>query len=256
MGNKKGFMPGCALPSYSPKNVELTIKYLKKIYPDLAAIQKCCGKPTKALGQVDLFNERFGTLVQDFKDCGADEIIVACQSCMKTLKESDEFKTTSLWELLPQIGLPEELRGKAKDSDVVFSVHDSCSIRDYNGIHEGIRWILQELGYKCVEPEYTKEKTRCCGFGGMIVPVNMDVAKRVMERRVKDFPTGHIVTYCAACRQSMTLGGGNAWHILDLMWGDVVYKDSTPPEDVLSNPIKAWSNRYKTKMAIARVIKK
>ncbi|MBS3994501.1 MAG: (Fe-S)-binding protein [Alkaliphilus sp.] len=256
MGNRRGFMPGCSLPSYSPKNVELTVQYLKKHYPELSGIQKCCGKPTKALGQVELFEERFGSLVQDIKDCEIDEMIVACQSCMNTLRESKEFKTTSLWELLPQIGLPQELIGKAKDSDVVFSVHDSCSIRDLNGIHEGIRWILKELGYKVAEPEHTKDKTRCCGFGGMIVPVNPDVAKKVMDRRVKDFPTENIVVYCAACRQSMILGGGQAWHILDLIWGDVVYKNSKPPEDVLSNPVKAWINRFKSKGAIKRAIKK
>ncbi len=159
------------------------------------------------------------------------------------------------WELLPKIGLPEELRGKAKDSDVVFSVHDSCSIRTYNGIHDGIRWILHELGYKTAEPEHTKEKTRCCGFGGMVVPVNYDIAKKVMDRRVNDFPTDHIVTYCAACRQSMMIGGGNPWHILDLVWGPVVYSDSTPPEDVLSSPIKSWKNRYKSKTLIKKAIK-
>ena len=217
--SRKVFLPGCALPSYSPENVALTIKFLKEKFPDLSVIQKCCGKPTKAVGQADLFKERFGGLVEDIKFCGGDEVIVACQSCMKTLSLRDDYKTTSLWELFPQIGLPPELVGKAKDSDVVFSVHDSCSVRSYTGIHDGIRWILSELGYKFVEPERTRGTTRCCGFGGMVVPANPDVAKRVMDRRVSDFETPQIVVYCAACRQSMIKAGGQAWHILDLIVG-------------------------------------
>lgn len=255
MGNRKGFMPGCSLPSYSPENVANTIRYLKQKFPELSVIQKCCGKPTKALGQADAFNERFGSLVSDIKYCEIDEMIVACQSCMNTLKESGEFKTTSLWELLPQIGLPEELRGKAAKSDVVFSIHDSCSVRQETKIHDGIRWILNELGYKSAEPEYTRGKTRCCGFGGMIVPANPDVAKRVMDRRVKDFPTEYIVTYCAACRSSMLMGGGKAWHILDLVWGPVVTKDIQPPENVLASPVKSWINRYKSKSAIKKIFR-
>ena len=195
---RKAFMPGCALASYNPENVAQTIKYLKSKFPDISVIQKCCGKPTKAVGQAELFNERFGSLLDDIKYCEADEVIVACQSCMKTLSEHDGYKTVSLWELLPEIGLPEELVGKAKDSDVVFSIQDSCSVRDYTGIHDGVRWILSELGYKFEEPERTRATTRCCGFGGMVVPANPDVAKRVMERRVADFPTKNIVTYCAA----------------------------------------------------------
>jgi len=252
---RKGFLPGCALPSYNPQNVELTIKYLKTVFPDLSVIQKCCGKPTKAVGQVDLFNKRFDGLVRDVKDCEVDELIVACQSCMNILKGCNEFKTISLWELLPQIGLPSDVVGKAKNSDAVFSVQDSCSVRDRTGIHDGIRWILDELGYKRAEPERTRRTTRCCGFGGMVVPANPDVAKRVMKRRVEDFPTDKVVTYCAACRQSMLLGGAKAWHILDLVWSDVVHADTPSPEDTLSNPIKAWYNRFKSKQLIKAAIK-
>ncbi|MCL1994329.1 MAG: (Fe-S)-binding protein [Spirochaetes bacterium] len=252
MATRKAFLPGCALPSYNPKNVEAVVKHLRNIYPDLSVVQKCCGKPTQAVGQAALFEERFQSLVDDIKYCEADEVIVACQSCMKTLKKSHDYKTTSLWELLPQIGLPKELVGKAAKSDAVISVHDSCSVRDYKGIHDGIRWILTELGYKWTEPAggYTKEKARCCGFGGMVGPANPKVAARVMKRRVEDFTTPQIAVYCAACRSSMLQGGGKAWHILDLVFGDVVYANSLPPENVLANPLKAWGNRYKSKKLI------
>jgi len=253
--SRKAFLPGCALPSYSPENVSNATKYLISKYPDLSVVQKCCGKPTSAVGQAALFNERFAGLVEDIKYCEADEIIVACQSCMKVLKGCHDYKTTSLWEIFPEIGLPPEVIGKAKDSDAVFSVQDSCSVRDYTGIHDGIRWILTELGYKYIEPERTRATTRCCGFGGMVGPANPDVALRVMKRRVEDFKTPYIVTYCAACRQSMLKAGGKAWHILDLIWGPVVTSATEPPEDVLSNPIKAWKNRYKSKGLLKKAYK-
>ncbi len=246
---RKAFIAGCALSSYNPELVEKTAHHLQSVYPDISFIQKCCGKPTKALGQEDAFHQRFDGLLADLKDCEVDEVIVGCQSCYKVL-ELAELKVTSLWALFPEIGLPKESIGKGKNSSVVFSMHDSCSIRPYSQIHEGIRWIVNELGYKSVEPERTGANTRCCGFGGMIVPANPELAMRVMQRRVNDFPTKEVVTYCAACRQSMLMGGAKAWHILDLIFGNVVQKGDTPPEDTLSKPLKAWANRYKSKKRI------
>ncbi|MCL2169103.1 MAG: (Fe-S)-binding protein [Defluviitaleaceae bacterium] len=253
--SRKAFMPGCALASYNPENVSKMTAHLKSVYPDLSVVQKCCGKPTQAIGQADLFNERYASLAADMRFVEADDVIVACQSCMNVFNKKGEFNIVSLWELLPKIGLPKEMVGKAKGSDVVFSVHDSCSVRPYTGIHEGIRWILDELGYKHVEPEKTRDTTRCCGFGGMIVPVSPDIAKKVMERRVSDMTTDHIVAYCAACRQSMLKVGGKAWHIMDLIFGEVVHATTDPPFDVLASPAKAWKNRYRSKKMLNKVMK-
>ncbi|WNF38811.1 (Fe-S)-binding protein [Bacillaceae bacterium IKA-2] len=256
MTKNVGFMPGCSLPSYTPEGVKKTMQYLKEVYPSLGGVQKCCGKGTKALGQEDKFYERFAGLQNDIDSVGIEKIIVACQNCYKTIKEtSDHTEVESLWTLLPEIGLPVEMRGKARDSDVVFGIHDSCSTRYEKEIQDGIRWIMNELGYKVVETEYSKENTRCCGFGGMIVPANPELANRVMQRRADDFKSDYVVVYCAACRSSMMNVGKKAFHILDLLWGPVVYANSDAPEDVLSNPIKSWANRYKSKCVVKSVLK-
>jgi len=216
----------------------------------MSVIRKCCGKATQAIGQEELFEKRFATLVDDIKSCEVDEVVVACQSCLKILMKCDDYKTTSLWELFPKIGLPEELVGKAKNSDVVFSVHDACSVREYSGIHDGIRWILDELGYKHADPERSRENARCCGFGGMMTSANRPLSLRVMKRIVDSCPTSKIVVYCAACRQSMLRAGGQAWHIMDLIWGDVVFNITPYPVDVLADADKPWENRYESKKLI------
>ncbi|MCC5911191.1 MAG: (Fe-S)-binding protein [Clostridiaceae bacterium] len=254
--NKRyGFMPGCSLPSYSPEAVTKTTAYLNSVFPQFSAVQKCCGKPTKAVGQYDLFKERFADLQKDMDDVNIDEMIVACQSCKLTFDEASPTPTHSLWEILPLVGLPEELRGKAKDSDIVFTIHDSCSTRNLTGLHDGIRWILEELGYKYVESKYSREKTRCCGFGGMVVPANPEVAEKVMKRRVETLDSENVVVYCSACRSSILKGGAKSWHILDLLWGPVIHANDAPPVDVLSSPVKSWINRYKSKTGIAKVVK-
>ncbi|MBS3972094.1 MAG: (Fe-S)-binding protein [Erysipelotrichia bacterium] len=248
-------MPGCSLPSYSPEAVTKTTAYLNSVFPNFSAVQKCCGKPTKAVGQYDLFKQRFADLQKDMDDVNIDEMIVACQSCKLTFDEASPTPTHSLWEIFPLIGLPEELRGKAKGSDVVFTIHDSCSTRHLLGLHDGIRWILNELGYKVIESKYSREKTRCCGFGGMVVPANPEVADKVMKKRVETLESDYVVVYCSACRSSILKGGAKSWHILDLVWGPVVYADAQAPEDVLSSPLKAWMNRYKSKRGIAKTLR-
>ena len=250
-----GFMPGCSLPSYNPDAVVKTVEYLYETFDKFSAVQKCCGKPTKAVGQYDLFKERFKGLQDDMDAVGIEVMIVACQSCKLTFDAASPTPTYSLWEVLPIIGLPDELKGKAKDSDMVFTIHDSCSTRNETALQEGIRWILDELGYEYVESKYSKENTRCCGFGGMVVPANPEVAEKVMERRVETLDKDDVVVYCAACRSSLLKGGAKSWHILDLLWGDVVNAGDEPPEDVLAAPVTSWINRYKSKRGMKKALK-
>ncbi|WP_432407780.1 heterodisulfide reductase-related iron-sulfur binding cluster [Wukongibacter sp. M2B1] len=252
---KRVFIPGCSLPSYNPEAVKKTLEYLQEKLPGTGAILKCCGKPTKALGQVDKFKKRYAEFQQEVDRVGAEEIIVACQSCFLTMSEySPNQKVTSLWELFPQIGLPKGAVGIGKNSDIVFAVHDSCSTRNKSSIHDGIRWIIKELGYKIEEPPHTREKTRCCGFGGMVVPANPDLALRVMKRRTDEIESDYIVAYCAACRESMVKGGKKSVHILDLLFDGPWDSRSKFPE-VPNSPITSWANRYKSKKNINKVLK-
>lgn len=252
---KRVFIPGCSLPSYNPELVEKTLAYLQEKLPGTGSILKCCGKPTKALGQVDKFKERYAEFQAEIDKLGADEIIVACQSCFLTMSEySPNQKVISLWELLPEIGLPKESIGIGKDSDIVFAIHDSCPTRDRSTIHDGIRWIINELGYQTEEPPHTRENTRCCGFGGMIVPANPELALRVMKRRTSEVESDYMVAYCAACRESMVKGEKKAVHILDLIFGGPWTSKSEFP-GVPGNPVTGWANRYKSKRAIKKVLK-
>lgn len=249
---KRVFIPGCSLPSYNSDLVGNILEYLQTIYPDIGCILKCCGKPTKALGQYDKFKERYGELQKEIDKLGADEIIVACQSCFLTMTEySPNQKVTSLWELLPEIGLPEGCKGKGKDSDITFAIHDSCSTRNRATIHEGVRWIIDELGYKTEEPPHTKENAKCCGFGGMIVPANPDLAGRVMNARTAEVESDYMVTYCAACRESMVKGGKQAVHLLDLVFNGPWDSSSEFPE-VPGSPLTSWGNRYKSKKTMKK----
>ncbi len=249
---KRVFIPGCSLPSYNPELVGKILAHLQERLPGTGAILKCCGKPTKALGQVEAFKERYAELQTEIDRLGAEEIIVACQSCYVTMKEySPNQKVRSLWEVLPEIGLPEGAIGIGKGSDLTIAVHDSCPTRDVTPIQDGIRWILGELGYAMEEPPHTRAQTRCCGFGGMVVPANPELAMRVMKRRTAEVSSDCMVTYCAACRESMVRGGKKAVHILDLIFGGPLTSRSNFP-GLPANPLKGWVNRHRAKRLILK----
>ncbi|MEK6266241.1 MAG: (Fe-S)-binding protein [Clostridium sp.] len=252
---KRLFIPGCSLPSYNPEAVYNILEYLQEKLPGTGAILKCCGNPTKALGQIDKFKERYESFQSEVDKLDADELIVACQNCYMIMSEhSPNQKVRSLWEVLPEIGLPDSSRGIGKNSDIVFGIQDSCHTRNVPEIHDGIRWIMDELGYKYEEPPHTKELTRCCGLGGMVSPANPELVQRVIKRRAEEFQTDYIVTYCAACRDSMVRGGKKSIHILDLIFGGPWDSKSEFP-GAPSSPITSWKNRYKSKLNINKLYK-
>lgn len=178
-----GFLPGCSLSSYNPEFVRETVAYLNTMLPHFSAILRCCGKPTRDIGQQSLFEKRFAGMQQEMKASGIDKMILACPNCKKVFDESLGEPSLSLWEILPAIGLPDGLRGKAAGSDVIFAVHDSCSARYDAGTQDGVRWILSELGYQYVESVYSRENTRCCGFGGQIQPIDPELTAKVRSGR-------------------------------------------------------------------------
>lgn len=247
---KRAFLAGCSLSSSSPEEVQKTLQWLQRKLPGTGAVQKCCGLPTKNMGQEELFEKRFASLQKDLDDMGVEELIVACQNCKKTIETYGTVRTRSLWEVLPEIGIPEECRGKGEDTGTVFTIHDSCPTRDDKAIHDGIRWLMNELGYEVVEAEDSREKTRCCGAGGMAGYVNPEARDRAVRQRLDTLPADNIVVYCGTCRSTLALGGGRVWHILDLLFGPPVFPGDEPPANVLASTASAWKNRYQCKHAL------
>lgn len=241
------FMPGCSLCSYSPELVFKTFEYLKEKLPGTAMVIKCCGKPTAAIGEGELFKNRYEKLQRTIEELNVEEIITACQSCFVTISEnSPKLKVKSLWTVFKELGIPESSRNIGKDSDIVFAIHDSCPTRDEKELQDSVRWIIDQLGYKVEESEHSKEKTRCCGNGGMVFTVNRELTSKVVNKAVEEVKSDYIVTYCASCRESMLKGNKNTLHILNLIFDErwTSIKKSLQSTSLMKN----WSNRYKVKM--------
>lgn len=249
------FYPGCSFPSYSPEGIQSVIEYLnEKLDGEVGSLQICCGKPTKSMGQKDKFTKRIALVNQKIAETGAEELLVACQNCFVILNKHSNIRVTSLWDIIAKLGVPDFQKGIGLKSDIVFNIHDSCPTRKNTEIHEGVRSIMRELGYKYEEMLKFGTKTECCGLGDMALKLSPEALKEVMVKRAQSSTTGHIVSYCAACRIAMEVGGVDSIHLADLIFKPCY--TSANLEKRNRSVITQWKSRYKSKMNLVNYLKK
>ena len=222
------FFPGCMLSGYSPSLVLKTYDYLRENLPGTGIILGCCGSPTRELGEEIKFQGMLSQLDSKLKNLGAREIILACPYCYYTLKHyAPQFQLKSLYEVMAEVGLPEGV----KTQGWTFSLHDSCRARWEKNLQDSVRTLVLRMGHQIKEMEYSRDKTRCCGTGGVIVFADFDLAKNVTKRRAEEAPFD-ILTYCATCRETLAREKP-AIHILDLIFNPDWEKDRfNPPHKV------------------------
>jgi Fe-S oxidoreductase len=158
----------------------------------------------------------------------------------------DDITVRTLYSVIDEYGIPEERKNVADGK--VISIHDSCTGRHFTDLHDQVRNIADELGLEIQELEHIREDTRCCGFGGMVVPANEDLAAKIMKRRASETDK-EMVTYCAACRESMTMVDKPAFHLLEFIFSDDWQQGANPAD----NPLKQWYKRWQTKQKAKRV---
>ncbi|HEY8804689.1 MAG TPA: FAD-dependent oxidoreductase [Clostridium sp.] len=240
--SKYVFYPGCQLSASYSEYVIKTYNYLmEKLDGGVGLYLGCCGAPAKWAGRQEQFNSSIEKIQSNLKQLGNPVVITACSTCFSNFGENlKNIKIKSLWEIFDENGLTLDSKsGTGK----TLAVHDACTTRNESGIHESIRNIAKSLHYNIEEPRFTKEKTKCCGYGGLVYFTNKEFSKEVTEDRIKD-SEHDFLAYCAMCRDLFVLKGKRTYHILDLIFGsgDVEISDMKVP--TLS---ERRANRFKLK---------
>jgi len=243
--SKRLFFTGCALPSMAPGNTIRVYDELRKHYRGTGVLMYCCGAPMKLLGMDDVFENTREQLLRRVEDSGAEELIVACPGCTRTLKEHvPEVRVTTAWELLA-----EKLEPTRNREGVEVSVHDSCKVRHEPGIHAAVRRLLSDRGSEVEELEYSGASTRCCGVGGRIFPVDSDLSRRISRRRAEESSLP-MITYCAECRMALAGCGKESVHILDFLFSADWRKAARAK---VPGTLPRHANRLMCKMAFKRL---
>ncbi|SOB58010.1 putative Fe-S oxidoreductase [Pseudodesulfovibrio profundus] len=225
------FFPGCQLPASDPEAVEAAYADLRAKLGSVGLFLRCCGAPAEWSGRESLTAESLDALKSAWETMGKPIMIVACPTCLKTLRAGlPDAEITSHWSLLRNLGLPDGARG----SSTRLAINDPCSARHNAMLREDIRALLEKCGVESVEPELSGELTQCCGFGGLLSEANPDLARAVTEKRAavaqEDF-----VTYCVMCRDRIAGTGKRALHLYDLLY--------PREDDPASRPAPGYSER-------------
>ena len=217
------FYPGCQLSSTHTEHIGEIYKHLvgaikdKDADNDVGLYLGCCGAPADWAGRLDLMPQSIEKIRKTWEEMEEPTFILACSSCSATFeKYLPMIKTISLWEVFEKYGLPEVDIKKGKRE---LCIHDACATRSDSKVHESIRGIVKTLGYSVDELEFSKEKAKCCGYGGLVTYANPEQACDFVNDR-KQESEHDILVYCAMCKDMMVKGNKRAYHILDLIYGN------------------------------------
>jgi glutamate synthase (NADPH) small chain len=210
------FFPGCQLSASSPENVKKTYSYLMERLPGgVGLMLRCCGAPADWAGRTEEFARVMSGFEAQWTEMGSPELVVACSTCYSVFKTHlSHVKIRSLWEVLDTVGLPDNVRLEP----FAVAIHDPCTSRHEERIHKNVRSILGKLGYEISELPLSRDRTECCGFGGLMYFANRDLAEKVMQRRIAESPHDYLA-YCSMCRDHFSSKGKRTWHLLDLIFG-------------------------------------
>jgi Fe-S oxidoreductase len=215
--SKFAFFPGCQMSAIYPEHVMATYSYLRDhLRGGIGLILRCCGAPAKWAARNDLFEDALHGMEEDWKGMGRPEMIVACPTCHQVFKEHlPHVGVTPLWTTLD-----ESLKGAQPGRETIASnlaIHDPCTTRHEPDIQRIVRQLLTKMGVIFEELDLSRDKTECCGFGGLMAEANPSLAKDVVKKRASRSEADY-VTYCAMCRNALSAAGKRVVHILDLFF--------------------------------------
>ena len=209
------FFPGCQLSGTRPGQTFQIYDHLQKhLSGGVGLMLGCCGAPAHWAGQEDFFSEQVDLFRQNRQNLGEPRVIAACSTCHLMLTENlPETEVVSLWEVLLQT-TPPELRFSP---EMPPAIHDPCTSRDDHKTQSAVRRLLDTLNVPFTELALGREKTECCGFGGLMQNANPALARETISRRATQSKSDYLA-YCAMCRDSLAAVGKRVIHILDLFF--------------------------------------
>ncbi len=244
----RAFFPGCQLCASSPDTVVRLYDHLMASFPTGTGLMLgCCGAPAFWAGQETVFDEVCGQILDDWERLGRPELILACATCYRVFSQQlPQIPATSLWQLLAAGDLP---AGAAGEGIGPVAVHDPCTTRPFPGIQEAVRRLLSRLEVPVEELPLGRDRTECCGFGGLMQNANPDLAREVAGRRARVSDLDYLA-YCAMCRDSLAAVGKRALHLLDLLF--------PPPAgaDPAERPRPGYSQRLENRERLRRTLLK
>lgn len=215
------FFPGCQLSGTDPDKTAAVYHFLCSHFSEETGLMLgCCGAPGHWAGNRAETEPVLTRVRENWDRLGKPTLIAACSSCLETIRAYlPEIETISLWEVLDTCDLPDNAFAPQKQ----MAIHDPCTTRHVPEIQAAARSLAGKLGISLQELALGREKTECCGFGGLMQNANPGMAKKQIEQRANESDLDYLA-YCAVCREQLRGSDKRCVHLIDFLFpekGDV-----------------------------------
>jgi Fe-S oxidoreductase len=172
----------------------------------LGAAEKDSGHEVRRFGEEVLFNALRDHNVDAIKASGVKRIVTADPHAFNALKH--DYKDVPPVEHISQVIATEVKSGKIKfnpleNGNNVYTYHDPCYLGRHNQIYDDPRDALDAIpGLKRVEMTRSRDRSFCCGGGGLMLFYEPKEEQRMGVKRVQmaaEARANVIVTACPFC---------------------------------------------------------
>lgn len=171
----------------------------------LGAAEKDSGHEVRRFGEETLFQALREHNTEAIQAAGVERIVTSDPHAFNALKH--DYKDLPSVEHISQVIVREVKAGKiefrAVEDDKVFAYHDPCYLGRHNAVYDDPREVLDAIpGLKRVEMKRSKDRSFCCGGGGLMLFYEPKEEQRMGVLRVKmaaDAGANVIVTACPFC---------------------------------------------------------
>jgi Fe-S oxidoreductase len=155
----------------------------------LGAAEKDSGHEVRRFGEELLFNALRDHNVDAIKASGVKRIVTADPHAFNALKH--DYKDVPPVEHISQVIATEVKSGKIKFNPVengnnVYTYHDPCYLGRHNQVYDDPRDVLDAIpGLKRVEMTRSRDRSFCCGGGGLMLFYEPKEEQRMGVKRVQ-----------------------------------------------------------------------
>ncbi len=170
--------------------------------------EQCCGSPISRAGDVDLAKRQLLHNLREVEKTGRNVIVTACPGCGSTLRSEEAekrgIKVIHIMEIFMKLAEEGRLFNdeNVRPINARVTAHFPCHLLRGMGVDlfQGFRKVLEQIpGIEYVELE---EANACCGAGGGVRATQIDLAKKIRERKldfIVESEADLVVTTCPFC---------------------------------------------------------
>jgi Fe-S oxidoreductase len=182
------------------------LDHLGEKFGILGAVEKDSGHEIRRFGEETLFMALRDHNTDAIKASGAKRLVTNDPHAYNALKH--DYKDVPPVEHISQVISREVKAGKiqfqpVEDATKVYTYHDPCYLGRHNQVYEDPRQVLDAIpGLKRVEMSRSRDRSFCCGGGGLMLFYEPKEDQRMGVVRVKmaaETGANVIVTACPFC---------------------------------------------------------